>query len=130
MIKLKPRPPLKKICFSEVTITSVLERLQLPNFGHMDRSTKYFESHNNFLMSWTGIMTSYTLFQKTLTLRRPGVDNFADIKIAIILIKATLKMQWKSQEFLENFIKQFLHVFPDITKIINFYWKAAHVTRT
>ena len=57
--------------------------------------------------------------------------HHADIKIAIMLIKTTLKMQWKSQEFLENFIKkQFLHVFRDITKIINFYWKTADVTRT
>ena len=38
-------------------------------------------------------MTSYALFQKMFTLRRLGVANFADIKIAIMLIKTTLKMQ-------------------------------------
>ena len=53
----------------------------------------YFESHDNLLMSWTRIITSYTLFQKTFTLRRLGAANFADIKITIMLIKTTLKMQ-------------------------------------
>ena len=93
MIKRKPRPSLKKICFFKVTIASLLETLELSKSGHMNKSTMYFESHDNFLMSWTRIITSYTLFQKTFTLRRLGVANFADIKIAIMLIKTTLKMQ-------------------------------------
>ena len=46
IIELEPRPPLKKKRFFwsnpykiEVVITSLIEMLQLPNFGHMNTST-------------------------------------------------------------------------------------------
>ena len=77
---------------SEVMITSLVEMLELPNFGRMIISTLQFESCDKILLvtSWVEIMTSYYSFQKPL--RRPRVAGFADIiKIAITLIKATLK---------------------------------------
>ena len=75
-------------------ITSFIEMLQLPNFGHMTISTIQFVLHDKFLLVtlWTEIMTSKYFFQNTFILRRPKVANFADIiKIATTLIKATLK---------------------------------------
>ena len=44
----------------EVMITSLIEVLELPNFGHMITSTIKFEPHDKFLLmkSQTGIMTS------------------------------------------------------------------------
>ena len=40
-------------------ITSVMEMLTLPNFGHMTTSTIKFESRDQILLvtSWTGIIT-------------------------------------------------------------------------
>ena len=44
----------------EVMITSLIEMLELPNFGHMATSIIQIESHNKILpaTSWTEIMTS------------------------------------------------------------------------
>ena len=41
-------------------ITSLIEMLELPNFGHMATSTVSIESRNKILLatSWTEIMTS------------------------------------------------------------------------
>ena len=46
IVELEPKPPLKKKWFFwsnpykiEVVITSLIEMLQLPNFGHMNTST-------------------------------------------------------------------------------------------
>ena len=46
LVNLEPRPPLKKMLFFwlnphkiEVVITSLIEMLELPNFGHMITST-------------------------------------------------------------------------------------------
>ena len=41
-------------------ITSLTEMPELPNFGHMTRTTILFESHDKILLvtSWAGIMTS------------------------------------------------------------------------
>ena len=43
----------------EVMITSLMEMLTLPNFGHMTTSTIKFESRDQILLvtSWTGIIT-------------------------------------------------------------------------
>ena len=68
-------------------ITSLIELLELPNFGHMTTSTTQFESHDKVLMvtSESKIMTSESLFQ-----------IFADvIKIVTILSKTSLKVQKK-----------------------------------
>ena len=44
----------------EVMITSLIDMLDLPNFGHMTASTIYFESRDKILLvtSQTEVMTS------------------------------------------------------------------------
>ena len=44
----------------EIMITSPIEMLELPNFGHMTTSTILFESRDKILLVklWTEIMTS------------------------------------------------------------------------
>ena len=41
-------------------VTSLIEMLELPKFGHMNKSTKKLESYNKILLvtSWTKFMTS------------------------------------------------------------------------
>ena len=71
-------------------ITSLLEMLELPNFGHMTPSTIPFEPHDKILLvtSWTELMTSNSIFQNTFILRRPKVANFAGIiKIVTMIVK-------------------------------------------
>ena len=71
-------------------INSLIEILELPNFGHMTTSTISFEPCDKILLetSWTGIMTPSPLFQNSIVLKRPGVAIFADIiKIITIFIK-------------------------------------------
>ena len=62
IIELEPGAPLKKIGFLgikssinlykiKVMITSLIEILELPNFGHMTTSTIWFESRDNILMA-------------------------------------------------------------------------------
>ena len=69
-------------------ITSFIEILQLPSFGHMSTSTIQFGSCDKILLltSWTEIVTTYSFFQNNFVLRRPGVANFVDIKIALIFL--------------------------------------------
>ena len=52
----------------EVVVTSLIEMLQLPNFGHRNTSTIWFESRGKILLvrSSKEIMTSYPLFQNTV----------------------------------------------------------------
>ena len=81
-------------CKIKVMITSLVETLELPNFGHMTTFTIWFESSDKILLitSWTEIMPSKPLFQNGFILRTPGVVNFADsINIAIMFIKKPLK---------------------------------------
>ena len=82
-------------------ITSLLDTLELPNFGHMTTFTIWFESSDKILLitSWTEIMPSKPLFQNGFILRKPGVVNFADsINIAIMFIKKPLKTQINLKE--------------------------------
>ena len=48
-------------------VTSLMEMLELPNFGHMTTSTIYFESRDKFMLatSQTEFMTSQPLFENT-----------------------------------------------------------------
>ena len=48
-------------------IASLIETLELPNFGHMITSTMSFESGDKILLmtSWSEVMTSQPLFQNT-----------------------------------------------------------------
>ena len=90
-------------------ITSVIEMLELPNFGRMTPSTIYFESRDKILLltSQTKIMTSKPLFQNTFISRRPRVADFAEnIKIRTMFIKITLCIKMKS-----------ISAFLDITKV-------------
>ena len=75
-------------------ITSLIEILELPNFGHMTISTTQFESRDKilFVTSWSEIMTSQPLLQNTFILRRPGVAIFPDIiDIVTMVIKTIFK---------------------------------------
>ena len=75
-------------------ITSLIEMLELPNFSHLTTSTVKLKSCDKIFLvtSWAKIMTSYPFFQITFVLRRPRVDNFADIiEIETTFIKITLK---------------------------------------
>ena len=47
-------------------ITSVIEMLELPNFGHMTTSTIQFEPRDKILLvtSWTETMSLYNLYFK------------------------------------------------------------------
>ena len=68
--------------------------LQLPNFGHMNTSTIYFEPRDKIFLvtSSTEIMMSWPLIQNTVILRRPGVAIFAGIiKIVTRFIKQIFK---------------------------------------
>ena len=79
-------------------ITSHIEMLQLPTFGHMNRSTIQFESRDKILLvtSSIEIMTSKPLFQNTVILGRPGVGIFVGIiKTITRCIKKSLKTQEK-----------------------------------
>ena len=48
-------------------VTSLMEMLELPNFGHMTTPTIYFESRDKFMLatSQTEFMTSQPLFENT-----------------------------------------------------------------
>ena len=98
LLNLNQKHPSKKLFFLsnpseiEIMITSVIEMLYLPNFAQMTTLTIQFESRDKILLvtSWTEILTSLTLLQKTFSLRKPRVAIFADvIKTANILIKKT-----------------------------------------
>ena len=52
----------------------------------MSHVTKFY-----IVSSWIEIVSWQSLFQNTDILRRPGVANFTDLKIAITLIKTTFK---------------------------------------
>ena len=70
-------------------ITFLIEMLELPNFGHMTKSTIWFKSRDKVLLvtSWTEIMTSKPLFQNTFVSRRPKVAIFGDITLVTMFIK-------------------------------------------
>ena len=73
-------------------ITSLIEMLELPNFGHMTTSTIQFESRNKDDGDVMDKNYDVITFQKTFVLRRAGVANFADIiKIATMFIKTIFK---------------------------------------
>ena len=57
-------------------IISLIEILELPNFGHMTASTILFESRDKILLMtpWTKKMTTEPVFHNTYILRRPRVD--------------------------------------------------------
>ena len=79
LLKSNQEHPLKKWFFcsnpykSDVKITSPIEMLELPIFGHMTTCTMSFELLDKFLLVTSGanIKTSSPLFQNTFILRRP-----------------------------------------------------------
>ena len=66
LLNLNQDHPSKKAVFwpnpykIEIMITSLIEMLELPNFGHMTTSTILFQSRDKILLVklWTEIMTS------------------------------------------------------------------------
>ena len=71
----------------------------------MTTSLIQFESRDKILLatSWTEILMSLILLQKTFSLRKPKVAIFADvIKTANIFIKKTFKDSKKSKKKLET----------------------------
>ena len=98
LVNLEPRPPLKKMWFFwsnpyeiECVITSVIEMLELPNFGHMITSTIWL------VTSWTEVMMSLWC-QNIFILRRPRAAIFAKIiKIVTMFIKTIFKDSKKKE---------------------------------
>ena len=69
------------------------------------------------MMSSTESMTSWTLFQNYLILRRSIVANFADIiKIAPIFIKAIIEDSEKVM-----YSNTSISILLDVTKIVDFW---------
>ena len=56
-------------------------------------------------------MTSEPSFQNTFILRRPRVANFADIKIATMLIKSTIQDSKKSNRIRNYVLKYSLYLY-------------------
>ena len=78
------------------------------------------------MMSSTESMTSWTLFQNYLILRRSIVANFADIiKIAPIFIKAIIEDSEKVM-----YSNTSISILLDVTKIVDFWWEYTDVSRT
>ena len=99
-MNLEPRPTLKKMGFFwsnpykiEGVITSLIEMLELPNFGHMITSTIRLDSSKKKIVG--DVMDrSYDviIMSKYLILRGPRVAIFAEIiKIVTMLIKTIFK---------------------------------------
>ena len=88
-------------------ITSLIQMLQLPNFGHMTTSTIQFESREKILLatSLTEIETSSLLFQKNFNLR-PTVAIFADIIKIVTIFTKTIFKDSKNIETSRNFISK------------------------
>ena len=112
--------PQKEQCFwpnpykIEVVITFVMEMLQLPNFGHMNTSTIYFEPRDKIFLvtSSTEIMMSWPLIQNTVILRRPGVAIFAGIiKIVTRFIKQIFKDSRKGKGIRNYILKCNLYLY-------------------
>ena len=78
----------------EVLTTSLIEMLELPNFGHITTSTIWFESCDEILLmiSCTKIITSDLSYQNIFILRGFRVAIFTDIiKILTMSIKTNFK---------------------------------------
>ena len=73
-------------------LTSLIETVELRNFGHMTTPKIKFELHNKSFFGDV-ITTNYDiiiLISKYLYFKKPGIINFADIiKIANTLIKTS-----------------------------------------
>ena len=92
----------------EVVITSFIEMLELPSFGHMNTCTIEFESRDKILL-----MTSWQkLFQNTVILRKPDLAIFADIiKIIYMFIKKMFKDSRKVKRIRNHIAKYNLYLF-------------------
>ena len=104
-------------------ITSLIEMLELPDFGHITDLQNHL-SHNIRLLC-------INLYFKKLILRRPRVANFVDIiKIATILINNLWRL--KKVKRIRNYVIQMqsISVFLDMTKVANFWWKNADASRS
>ena len=115
LLNLNQSHPSKKLFFwsnpykTEVMITSFIEMLAIPNFGHMTTSSR----DKVFLAtSWTEIITSQPLFQNNFFLRRSGVAIFADIiKIRTRFIKKIFKDSTKVKKIKTYVLKCNLYLY-------------------
>ena len=98
-------------------MTSLIEMLQLPNFGHINTSTYNL---NNVIkrdkimlvISSTEILASQPLFRNTVILRRPGVGLFVDIiKIVTRFIKQIFKDLRKAKRIRNYVLKCNLYLY-------------------
>ena len=71
-------------------MTSVIEMLELPNFGHMNTSTIQFESHDKIFQN--AVNTNYdvvTFISKYIYFKK--AQSFVEIIKTIITVKAVFK---------------------------------------
>ena len=71
-------------------MTSVIEMLELPNFGHMNTSTIQFESHDKIFQN--AVDTNYdvvTFISKYIYFKK--AQSFVEIIKTIITVKAVFK---------------------------------------
>ena len=81
-------------------ITSLIEMLDLRNFGQMTKPTISLEPRDKALSltSWTNIMMSQPLFQNIFILRRSRVAILADIiRVVTMFIRVVYELK-KSQK--------------------------------
>ena len=88
-------------------ITSLIERLELPNIDHITTSTTQFQSREKILLvtSLAEIVTSSLLFQKNFNLR-PTVAIFADIIKILTIFTKTIFKDSRNTETIRNFISK------------------------
>ena len=93
-------------------ITSLIEMLELLNFGHMTTSTMSFESCNSFVGDVMDRNYDVIAFQNAFTLRRPRVNNLAEIiKIANMFIKKTFHVSQKVKRNRNYALKHNLYLY-------------------
>ena len=116
----------------EVVITSLIEMLELPHLVTWT-NLQYNLNHVMKFCWWCHQQELWCqpLFQNTIILRKPGVAIFADIiKILTRFIKKIFRLK-KSYKKEKLCIKmESISVFLDITKLADFWWKNADVSRT
>ena len=94
-------------------IISLIEMLELPNFGHEITSTIQSESRDKFFCDVMDRSYDVPAFiSKYLFERRPRAANFADIiEIAIMFIKPTIQDSKKVQRIRNYVLKHNLYLY-------------------
>ena len=89
-------------------MTSLIEILELPNFGHMTTSIIWFESRDKILLvtSWAEIMMSWPFFQNIFILQKPGVAIFADIIKVVTVFSKTIFKNSRKVKWIRNYVSK------------------------